>query len=137
MNEPILILELGNPPPSGNVMDRMSWKAEYRLNKNWRERVVVAARGQGFPPPEEGKKRKLVIHWTAPRPPDCVNALRALKSTVEDNLRRRVQRKILGLMKWIKGPVPVLWDDDPDHCLIEYRPQKGSPRNLIVEIWET
>ena len=133
----LLSLDLGSPPSSGNVQDRMHWTQERKLINEWKKRVWIASNGKLFPPPREDELRKVTLIWEASKGdhPDEDNARRAAKRCIIDLLKRRVRRKMPdGSRVEIPGLLPILWDDDVAHCKIEYRPMISKRKNLTVEI---
>jgi len=82
------------------------------------------------------ERARITIRWTAPQPPDEDNARLALKETVIDHLKQTRRRRVGGKMMAVPGSIPLLVDDDPDHLTVTYRPKRGTPANLTMEIQE-
>lgn len=148
MTAPLLVLNLGTPPRSGNRALRQHWSSRRREAKDWSVRILDAYADalvtdfralRAMPslanPLTVTTRRRVVVRWTAPRPPDEDNALTACKPIL-DCLLRVQRRKVGGRMVEVPGVVRVLWDDSPDHLVIEYAPARGSPRHLALEVYD-
>lgn len=146
-DRPVLVayLDLGAPPKSGNRALRQHWAARRREAAAWRARVLAAVqadeRRAGYVPRASPcDRRRVVIRWTAPRPLDADNALAACKPIVDALLARRWRRRKVGqkmVAVEVPGAVPLLWDDDPAHLVLEYAPVRGRGRSLVVEVYAT
>lgn len=162
MPEPLVVLDLGTPPRSGNRALRTHWAARRREARDWAVRVLAAWRqaiGSTIPmiwlrkrsaecprccaltPTNDPHlQRRVVVRWIAPQPPDKSRALCAVDPIID--CLQRVRRKKVGRGKkgyWmaeVPGVVPILWRDDPDHLDLKYAPERGAPRRLVMEVYE-
>lgn len=81
----------------------------------------------------------MVVRWIAPQPPDKSRALCAVDPII-DCLQRARWRKVGRGKKgyrMVEVPgVPILWSDDPDHLVLEYAPERGAKRRLVLEVYD-
>ncbi len=138
---PIVRLEFDQVTPSLNVWQRLHWSAQHGESKAWEERInkaALLAGAVGLPRAEPGQRRVVVAHFTHQLKRDDSNTLGPFNKCATDHLRQRVQRQepLTKTHVWVEGALPVLYDDDPAHCLEIVTWTKGHPAALVVEVWE-
>lgn len=135
MTSPLVVLDLDAPPRSGNRALRQHWATRRREAAQWRLRVAAAVGGRLVPEVSNHMRRRVVARWTAPLPPDTDRALTALAPVV-DALKGWQMRKVGGAMVRVNTGLWLIANDDPDHLVLEYAPERGSPRRLVMEVYD-
>ena len=140
---PIAVLRFDTTPPTGNKIRRMHWAQERALKKTWLARItaeILHRRKYSINDQAHyigpGTKRRFVLRWSAPQPPDEANARFSFDKLIGDRLKKFSMKKVPGGgMIRVENTFPLTWDDDPDHLEVEYVPTRGK-RGLVVEVYE-
>ena len=131
--QPIIVLELGQPPKSGNHLFKSDWQTNHGYRRKWQKKVaqafmVARTKLEGDPPRQfEDEKWKVRAVWIARNPPRDThpNCCIALKPIIDACVGEA-------------APAPLLYDDDDEHLIIEIdkrRALKGEAESLTLEFY--